>query len=54
MAEMAKMYSPEKCPLGLVNMSHFNSVVRAPQFTKKFWPNVELVVVDDGIFRLST
>jgi len=50
---MAEMWSPEKCPLGLVNMSHFHSVVYGPKFTL-FWPNVEGVVVDNGIFRLST
>ena len=35
-------------------MSHFHSVVCGPKFTKFFWPNVEGVVVDNGIFRLWT
>ena len=32
------MQSPEKCSLGLVNMSHFNSVVCGPKFTQFFGP----------------
>ena len=34
-------------------MSHFNSVVCGPKFTKFFRPNAEGVVVDNGFFRLS-
>jgi len=43
----------EKCPLGLVNISHYNSVVCKVKFTKFFWSNVERVIVD-VFYRLST
>jgi len=36
-------------------MSHYNSVVCGPKFTKYFGPTWKgLIVVDDGFFRLST
>jgi len=38
----------------ICNMSHFHFVICGPKFTKIFGPNVEGVVVDNAIFRLST
>ena len=49
----AEIWSPEKCPLGWVNMHVNNFFVCGPKFTVFFSSNVGGVVVDQLLFRFS-
>jgi len=49
---MAEMMSAEKCPFGLVTMSHLNFFVCGPKFTIFLSPKVEGIVVDEVFFQM--